>query len=96
MSIHSFSCDLTQEFFVNGNVSKKMKWAAVSQIARRKLDMLHFATELRDLRSPPGNRLEGLKGNFKGFWSIRINDQWRIIFRWADQGPYDVQICDYH
>lgn len=61
MSIQSFSCEITEEFFVNGNVPKKMKWTTVAQVARRKLDMLHFATEFRDLRSPPGNRLEALK-----------------------------------
>jgi proteic killer suppression protein len=58
--------------------------------------MLHAATELRDLRSPPGNRLEPLHGNRDGQHSIRINDQWRICFVWTDAGPTEVEIVDYH
>jgi proteic killer suppression protein len=58
--------------------------------------MLHTATELRDLRSPPGNRLEQLLGNRAGQSSIRINDQWRICFIWTEAGPRDVEIVDYH
>ena len=58
--------------------------------------MLHYAAELRDLRSPPDNRLEALKGDFAGFYSIRVNDQWRVIFRWSDLGPEDVDVIDYH
>ncbi len=64
--------------------------------ARRKLLYLHDATELRDLRVPPGNRLEGLKGNWKGFHSIRVNDQWRVIFQWKNGNAFDVQVVDYH
>ena len=64
--------------------------------ARRKLLYLHDAAELKDLRVPPGNRLEGLKGNWKGFHSIRINDQWRVVFRWEGGSAFDVQIVDYH
>jgi proteic killer suppression protein len=52
--------------------------------------------DLRDLKSPPGNRLEGLKGDMKGFHSIRINDQWRVVFRWSGGNAFDVQIVDYH
>jgi proteic killer suppression protein len=62
----------------------------------RKLDMLNAAVRLQNLRSPPGNRLEALKGDRHGQWSIRINDQWRVCFRWTDEGPVDVQIVDYH
>ena len=63
---------------------------------RRKLLYLHDAAELKDLRVPPGNRLELLKGNWKGFHSIRINDQWRVDFRWADGNAFDVQVvCDH-
>ena len=62
----------------------------------RKLDLLNAATNLDDLRAPPGNRLEALKGDLAGFHSIRINSQWRIIFRWTSSGPADVQIIDYH
>jgi proteic killer suppression protein len=57
---------------------------------------LHDAGELKDLRVPPGNRLERLKGNLKGFYSIRINDQWRVVFRWAGGNAFDVQVVDYH
>jgi proteic killer suppression protein len=64
--------------------------------ARRKLLYLHEATNLTDLRVPPGNRLERLKGDLKGFHSVRINDQWRVVFRWRDGNAYDVQIMDYH
>mgnify|MGYP001302718662 FL=1 len=64
--------------------------------ARRKLQYLHEEADLRDLRSPPGNRLEGLKGDLKGFHSIRINDQWRVVFRWSGGNAFDVQIVDYH
>jgi proteic killer suppression protein len=69
---------------------------AVHRIARRKLDMLHYASELRDLLTPPGNRLEALRGQLRGHHSIRINDQFRVVFRWTDQGPERVQITDYH
>ena len=68
----------------------------LSRAARRKLLYLHDAAELRDLRVPPGNRLEGLKGNWKGFHSIRINDQWRVVFRWEGGNAFDVQVVDYH
>jgi toxin HigB-1 len=67
-----------------------------SRIAARKLDLLDYARDLRDLLAPPGNRLEALRGEWAGFHSIRINDQWRIVFRWTDQGPEDVDIVDYH
>lgn len=64
--------------------------------ARRKLVYLHKAGTLADLRAPPGNRLEALKGDRAGQHSIRINDQWRICFRWTDKGPEGVEIIDYH
>ena len=64
--------------------------------AIRKLDMIEAAHALVDLRSPPGNRLEGLRGDWRGFHSIRINDQWRIVFRWEADRAHDVQIVDYH
>jgi proteic killer suppression protein len=65
------------------------------QVAQRKLQYLNVAARLDDLKAPPGNRLEALKGQLAGYHSIRINDQWRIVFRWRD-GAYDVQIVDYH
>jgi len=58
--------------------------------------MLDAAVRLENLRSPPGNRLEALRGDRRGQWSIRINDQWRVCFRWTDKGPADVEIVDYH
>ncbi|WBU28380.1 type II toxin-antitoxin system RelE/ParE family toxin [Rhodopseudomonas palustris] len=64
--------------------------------ARRKLVQLNAAAALADLAIPPGNRLEALRGDLQGLHSIRINDQWRIVFRWKDTGPEDVEIVDYH
>ena len=64
--------------------------------ALRKLDMLNAATQLGDLRSPPENRLEALRGDYAGLHSIRINDQWRIVFRWESGDAQEVQIIDYH
>ena len=64
--------------------------------ARRKLGFLEDAVELKDLRIPPGNRLEALKGDRAGQYSIRINDQWRVCFRWDDGNAFDVEITDYH
>ena len=64
--------------------------------AKRKLVAVHAASRLEDLRVPPSNRLEKLRGDLDGFYSIRINDQWRIIFRWTDGDAHDVQIIDYH
>ncbi len=64
--------------------------------ARRKLLYLHDAAELKDLRVPPGNRLEALKGDLRGFYSIRINERWRVVFRWQDGAASDVQVVDYH
>jgi proteic killer suppression protein len=68
----------------------------LKRAARRKLLYLHEAAELRDLRVPPGNRLEVLRGKWKGFHSIRINDQWRVVFRWQGGNAFNVQIVDYH
>jgi len=71
-------------------------FSAIERAARRKLDMLHNAKSLDDLRAPPGNRLEALAGDRRGQNLIRINDQWRICFRWTVEGPEDVEIVDYH
>tara|TARA_R110000868_G_scaffold57591_8_gene177890 strand:+ start:9162 stop:9449 length:288 start_codon:yes stop_codon:yes gene_type:complete len=71
-------------------------WQNVSRIVIRKLAQLHAAESLDDLRSPPGNRLESLKGDRGGQHSIRVNDQWRVCFRWTDQGAAEVEIVDYH
>lgn len=68
----------------------------IIKVANRKLTQLHNAQSLDDLRAPPGNRLEALSGDHKGQHSIRINDQWRICFRWRDGDAHDVEIVDYH
>ena len=96
MAIRSFADKATEDFFLTGRKTKKSGWAGIEAITRRKLDMLYYAAELRDLRSPPGNRLEPLKGDLKGYHSIRINDRWRIVFRWTVSGAEEVRIVDYH
>ena len=68
----------------------------VRKLALRKMDVLNGARELRELRSPPGNRLEALRGDLVGHHSIRVNDQWRIIFRWIEGDAHDVKVLDYH
>lgn len=92
--ILSFSDRDTQRLFREGVCAPR--WRAIEAVVARKLDMLDAAVTLHDLRSPPGNRLEALKGDRRGQWSIRINDQWRICFRWDAEGPEDVEIVDYH
>ena len=78
-----------------GMRSKQVPFA-MNNVARRKLRMINAATEIEDLRIPPGNRLESLGGKFNGYYSIRINLQWRIIFNWENGCAYNVQIIDYH
>jgi proteic killer suppression protein len=78
------------------NGERVKRFAGIEKHALRKLDMLQAALRLDDLRSPPGNRLESLKGDRRGQYSIRINDQWRICFVWRPDGPADVGIVDYH
>jgi proteic killer suppression protein len=68
----------------------------VRATALRKLDMINSAHVLSDLRSPPGNRLEALRGDFRGFHSVRVNDQWRVVFRWAEGAAHQVRVLDYH
>jgi proteic killer suppression protein len=92
--IKSFKDKETEKLF-NRNFSKKLP-QNLQHLARRKLVMLDAATELNALRIPPGNRLEALKGDRKGQHSIRINDQWRVCFRWKTGDAYDVEIADYH
>lgn len=96
MAIQSFADEATEEFFNTGRTYKGIEWAYLGKVAYRKLDMLNYAGKLSDLACPPGNRLEALKGNLIGFHSIRINAQWRILFRWSEHGPSSVKICDYH
>jgi proteic killer suppression protein len=90
--IKSFRCRDTKAL---ANDEPVKRFSAIERAARRKLEMLAAAERIVELRSPPGNRLEALKGDCKGQYSIRINDQWRICFRWVD-GAEDVEIVDYH
>jgi proteic killer suppression protein len=78
-----------------GKLSRKLP-REIQQVARRKLRMLNNAKTLQDLRIPPANRLEALKGERKGQWSIRVNDQWRICFVWNNGNASEVEIVDYH
>ena len=87
--------DRETEKIFRGVVSRKLP-SEIQRTARRKLIYLDEADNLMDLMAPPGNRLESLKGNRSGQYSIRINDQWRICFRWVDPDVYDVEITDYH
>ena len=92
--IRSFS-DKEAERIWTGTTSRRLP-STIQQVARRKLRMLNAAASLDDLRIPPANRLELLKGNRKGQHSIRINDQWRICFRWSGGDAHDVEIVDCH
>lgn len=91
--IRSFKCRDTQRLFEG---QRPRAFRAFERVAIRKLTMLEAATTLEFLRSPPGNRLEALKGNRAGQHSIRINQQYRICFIWTDSGPTEVEIVDYH
>ncbi len=91
--IKSFRCPDTQALFVSG---KNRRFPGIANIATRKLAQLDAAETLEFLKSPPGNRLEALKGNRAGQYSIRINDQFRLCFKWHDGGAVDVEIVDYH
>ena len=84
---------MTERLFAGESVRE---FSGIRNVAERKLVMLDSATDLKDLLAPPGNRLEKLRGNRTGQHSIRINDQWRICFRWMTDGPHDVEITDYH
>jgi len=91
--IRSFACNDTELLFTTG---RTRRWTDIKSVAERKLAALDAAGELRDLRSPPGNRLESLRGDRAGQHSIRINDQWRLCFVWTENGPENVEIADYH
>ncbi len=95
--IKSFKDKKSEDLF-NGTNSKEARsipntiWNVIS----RKMDQLNAAVVLEDLKAPPGNRLEALSGNLKGFHSIRVNDQYRIVFKWTAEGPEMVEVTDYH
>jgi len=91
--IRSFADKDTESLF---NRRRVRRLGQIERPARRKLEMLEAAMILNDLRSPPGNKLEALKGDRKGQYSIRINQQWRICFIWKDNSPHEVEIVDYH
>lgn len=93
MTIRSFLCPDTEALYED---RKSRRFRNIESVAQRKLQMLEDAVELRDLASPPGNRLEALKDDRKGQHSIRINDQWRVCFVWTAAGPENVEIVDYH
>jgi toxin HigB-1 len=94
--IVSFRGQLAEDFFFDRHTGATRRFPnELRGVAQRKLQYLNAAAVLHDLKIPPGNRLEALKGQLAGHHSIRINDQWRIIFRWRD-GAHEVQIVDYH
>ncbi len=95
--IASFGDAPTEDLFHGRPTAAARRFpSTIVSSALRKLDMLNGAKTLRDLRSPPGNRLEQLAGKLTGFHSIRINDQWRVVFRWEGTDAHDVRITDYH
>lgn len=94
--IKGWKSEDARAFFQTGQAPRKAGWAQAKSAARRKLDMLDAAEKLEDLRSPPGNRLEALKGDRVGQHAIRINNQWRICFVWKDGEAHDVEITDDH
>jgi len=91
--IKTFRCGETAAFFAGKRVAR---FANISAVATRKLQQIDSAATIESLRAPPGNRLEQLKGDRRGQYSIRINDQWRVCFVWRSEGVFDVQIVDYH
>ena len=95
--IESFGNKLAEDLFEDRQTRTTRAFPSeLRRVGRRKLLYLHDASELKDLRVPPGNRLERLKGGRDGFHSIRINIQWRVVFRWESGNAFDVQIVDYH
>lgn len=92
--ISSFGSKETESIWKGIRVSKLPN--EIQEIGRRKLRMLNNSNNLTDLKVPPSNKLEKLKGRLKAFYSIRINDQWRIIFRWNNANAFEVEIVDYH
>ena len=91
--IRSFADEETEHVFQRLH---SRKYAAIERVAFRKLRQIHSVLTVEEMRAPPGNRLERLKGNRKGQWSLRINDQFRICFQWSEGDAYKVEITDYH
>jgi proteic killer suppression protein len=91
--IQSFADEETEAVYLTG---KSRKWGNIARIAARRLQVVDYASAIEDLLKPPGNRLEKLKGDRKGWWSIRVNDQFRVTFRWDGKDAWDVGIVDYH
>ncbi|MGH1468828.1 MAG: type II toxin-antitoxin system RelE/ParE family toxin [Bdellovibrionales bacterium] len=95
--ISSFAGKLAEDIFYDRKTKETRKFPPeIYRVARRKLLYLYEAEVLTDLRVPPNNRLEALKGDLKGYYSIRINKQWRIVFKWANQSASEVTVVDYH
>ena len=91
--IQSFADEETQAVYLTGT---SRRWANIARTAARRLQAVDFASAIEDLKNPPGNRLEKLKSDREGRWSIRINDQYRVCFRWDGKDAWDVEIVDYH
>jgi proteic killer suppression protein len=95
--IVSFGDKATEDLFHNRQAGRARRYPPdILRPALQQLDMLNSSRELRDLRSPPGNRLELLKGDLKGYYSIRTNDRWRLVFQWRGADAHEVRIVDYH
>lgn len=95
--IISFSDRATEDLYHNRPTSRKRRFPpGIIDMALVKMDIINAASALLDLRSPPGNRLEALKGEWKGYHSIRVNDQWRLVFRWEGNNAHEVELIDYH
>ena len=91
--IRSFADAETQSVFLTG---KSRRFSTIARAAARRLQALDFASAIEDLREPPGNRLEKLHGDRDGQWSIRVNDQYRVCFRWDGENAWDAELVDYH
>ena len=91
--IRTFGDKRTERLFADVFVRE---FQGVARVAKRKLESINAAARIDDLRVPPSNRLEKLLGDLEGFWSVRVNDQWRVIFRWEKGDAYAVSIVDYH
>lgn len=91
--IQTFKCPDTEKLFQGLRVAR---FANIERVALRKLEQLNLAQVIDDMRVPPGNRLEALRGDRAGQWSVRINEQWRLCFRWENGHALDVEIVDYH